>query len=57
MYDHSAVRDVWDSKKPEYGAEISKIMGEAWTVDANPNLIYVYADDSYKDRIGAVLTW
>jgi hypothetical protein len=57
MYDHSAVRDVWDSKKPEYGAEISKMMGEAWTVDANPNLIYVYANDSYKDRVGTVLTW
>jgi len=57
MYDHSAVRDAWDSKKPEYGAEISKIMGEAWTVDANPNLIYVYADDNYKDRVGTVLTW
>jgi hypothetical protein len=32
-------------------------MGEAWTVDANPNLIYVYANDSYKDRVGTVLTW
>ena len=51
------MRDVWESKKPEYDAEMSKILGEAWTVDANPNLIYVYADDSYKDRIGAVLTW
>jgi hypothetical protein len=56
-YDHSAVRDAWDSKKPEYNAEISKIMGEAWTVDANPNLIYAYADESYKDRVGTVLTW
>jgi hypothetical protein len=53
----STVRDAWDSKKPEYGAEISKMIGEAWTVDANPNLIYVYADDNYKDRVGTVLTW
>jgi hypothetical protein len=32
-------------------------MGTTWTIDANPNLVYVYADDNYKDRVGTVITW
>ncbi|EXJ73839.1 uncharacterized protein A1O5_03601 [Cladophialophora psammophila CBS 110553] len=52
------VRDEWESKKPEIEARVSKALGEAWTVTTNPNLLYVYTDDeSYKSRIGTVITW
>lgn len=51
------VRDAWEAKKPEYETEISTALGTAWTIETNVNLIYVYADDSYKDRVGTVITW
>ncbi|KIX00628.1 uncharacterized protein Z518_09693 [Rhinocladiella mackenziei CBS 650.93] len=52
------VRDEWESKKPEHEEKISKILGEAWTITTNPNLLYVCTDDeSYKSRIGTVITW
>lgn len=51
------VRDAWEAKKPEYETEISSLLGTAWTIKANVNLIYVYAEDSYKDRVGSVITW
>jgi hypothetical protein len=52
------VRDEWESKRPEFEARISKALGEPWTVTTNPNLLYVYTEDeSYKSRIGTVITW
>ena len=52
------MRDEWDVKKPETEERISKALGEAWTVVVNPNLVYVYTDDeSYKSRIGSVISW
>jgi hypothetical protein len=52
------VRDEWESKKPDFEAKISKALGETWTVTTNPHLLYVYTDDeSYKSRIGDIITW
>ncbi|ETI24879.1 hypothetical protein G647_04249 [Cladophialophora carrionii CBS 160.54] len=52
------VRDEWESKRPEFEAKISKTLGQPWTVTTNPNLLYVYTDDdSYKSRIGEIITW
>lgn len=52
------MRDEWETKRPELEERISKILGEKWTVTTNPNLLYVYTtDESYKARIGEVITW
>ena len=52
------MRDEWENKKPEIEARISKALSEQWTVTTNPNLLYVYTDDeSYKSRIGSVISW
>lgn len=36
---------------------MKQILGETWTIDLNPNLIYEYASDDYKNRLGSVITW
>ena len=56
--DPGPVRDEWESHRPEIEGKISSLLGETWTVSVNPNLIYVYTDDSnYKERLGSVIMW
>jgi hypothetical protein len=40
------VRDDWDAKKADVEKKLSDILGEPWTIDVNPNQIYVYAKDN-----------
>ncbi|WOO78279.1 uncharacterized protein LOC62_02G001829 [Vanrija pseudolonga] len=51
------IRDEWDSKRPEYEAEISKLLGTEWTINVDPLIIapYVAASDSYAGRPGDVI--
>lgn len=51
------VRDEWESKRPGYEAEISKLLGADWTINVDPLIIapYVAASDSYAGRPGDVI--
>ncbi len=50
------VRDEWDSKKPDYEKQLSDILGTVWTIDINPNAIWLYYYDGYaKDSLGSCI--
>jgi hypothetical protein len=36
---------------------MTEILGVAWTIDVNANLLYSYADESYKARLGNLIVW
>ncbi|KAI9732707.1 MAG: hypothetical protein M1818_007441 [Claussenomyces sp. TS43310] len=47
------VRDEYESKVPDFEAQISAIMGEAWTVKIDVPAVWALAEDRYpKDRPG-----
>lgn len=50
------VRDNWEAHKGEWEKKISDLLGEAWTIDINPNQIHAYATDGYaKDATGSMI--
>jgi hypothetical protein len=54
--DSSIVRDRWDSVKGEFEQTLSDVLGEAWTIDVNPNQLYAYAEEGYaKEQPGAMI--
>ena len=46
-------RDNFDTKKAVREQKISDLLETAWTIESNPNLVYVYAQAAgCEDRIG-----
>jgi hypothetical protein len=41
-----SVRDNYDSKKEEFAAEASKLVGTPFVINFNPNQVMAYATDS-----------
>ena len=52
------VRDEWDSKKSDYEAQISELLGEAWTISIDPAEIWPYGDDDgyAKQSTGSMIS-
>jgi hypothetical protein len=46
------VRDEWEAARPNLEKQLSELLGETWTVDIDPNVIYPYGDPSCKEQLG-----
>jgi hypothetical protein len=47
------VRDEWENNKEGLEAELSGLLGTAWTIDINPLAIWPYHNDGYaKESLG-----
>jgi hypothetical protein len=54
----SPVRDEWDSKKSDYEAQLTDLLGEAWTINIDPAQIWPYGEeDGYaKQSTGSMIS-
>ena len=50
------VRDSWDNVKVDLAKELSDILGQAWTIDVNPNQVYAYCKEGYaREQLGSMI--
>ncbi|KAK3362366.1 hypothetical protein B0T25DRAFT_4731 [Lasiosphaeria hispida] len=50
------VRDEWSNTQADLEKQLSSILGEAWTVDINPNAIWPYHNEGYaKESLGSCI--
>jgi len=50
-----SVRDGYDSNKAKHESEISELLGETWTVDVDPLVVFPYCAEDQKARLGTII--